>query len=135
MLINCGALEYNFSSLRLNYAMSRARFLLNLTKFINVVCQLVPSWQQPFNTHSSVHFPGNSSDSKQSFNIYSLVSTENLWQEHNNTRKYWHSDEPNRDVNRDSCVMDNFGQYRCYGQYSWQKSLTEFVRVVSIINL
>jgi len=45
LLINCGALEYNFSSLRLNYVMSRARFLVNLTKFIKVVSQLSPSWQ------------------------------------------------------------------------------------------
>jgi len=31
-------------------------------------------------------------------------------------------------------VMDNFGHYRRYGQYSWQKPLTEFVSVVSIID-
>ena len=31
--------------------------------------------------------------------------------------------------------MDNFGHYRRYGQYSWQKSLTEFVRAVSIIDV
>jgi len=23
-------------------------------------------------------------------------------------------------------LLDNFGHYGCYGQYSWQKSLTEF---------
>jgi len=94
LLINSGALEYNFSSLQLNYVMSRARFLVNLIKFINVVDQLVPLWQQPFNIHSSVHFPGNSSDSKNSFNtqqswnIFFGFPLINLWQEHNNKRKY-----------------------------------------------
>jgi len=76
-----------------NYVMSRARFLVNLTKFINAVSQLIPSWQQPFNTLNHLsHFPGNSSDSKQRFiynkvEIHSLVSTVNIIQEHNSNNK------------------------------------------------
>lgn len=112
-----------------NYVMSRARFLVNLTEFINVVSQLGPSCQQPFQYSFCLSIfqvtavIPNKASIHNKVEIYSLVSTDNLWQEHNDKRKYWHHDKPGRDANRDSCVMDNFGHYRRFGQYSWQKSL------------